>query len=120
VENDLLTNKKNSALLRDTELEIARRGEAPVPLHSIAKDHWDRYLDRDVTLPPNVAHYLHGRATPLSKEEVQSIEIATEKFHGVTKPYYVAMSLTLQKKGRAWGYIPEADEFLTGLTLGKI
>jgi hypothetical protein len=120
VENDLLTNKKNSALLRDEEKLVVTEGRNTIiDLRPIPKSEWDHWLNYDVTAPPAIARYLHGRDSALNKDEVHAIEIATEKFHGVTDPYFITVSPTLQSRGRPWAYIEAAGKFLTGLTFGK-
>jgi hypothetical protein len=121
VENDLLTNKTNAALLRESELEIVQRAEPPVDLRTVPPEQWDNYLQHDVVIPPELHGFLpDGDFGLLEEYEINAVEEATENFHGVKPPYYIYMSLTLQQTGRPWAYVPEAGQYLTGLTLGKI
>ena len=117
--DDMLSNRSPAAMARDAEADVAAHGPGPVDLRSIPKDQWDRFIDFDVTLPPAVQTYLadYPVGQPLTTEEVQNMEIAVEQWHGVSEPYYIAMSLTLQQSGKPWAYV-QSDKF-TGFTFGK-
>jgi len=118
MENDLLTNKTAGALLRDSELDVVATGLRPVDLRTI--EQWDNYIGRDVTLPPIIKDWLAQRPpVPIDEIFVHQAEDFTTWFHGVKPPYYITMSITLQQTGRPWAYVPEAGQYLTGLTLGK-
>lgn len=119
--NDLTTNKTPAALLLESEQELVAAKLPPVELRTVPRAEWDSYINRDVTLPPSVFGFLLERndGQPLTRTEVETIETNTEVFHGVSEPYHISMSLTMQRTGRAWTYLMEAGEYLTGLTLGK-
>jgi hypothetical protein len=123
MENDLLTNKTNAALLRDSEQEIVRAKIRPINLRKVPLEKWDRYLEHDVTLPRKLQNWFDEDAAfefPLSKKQIHEIEEDIEKYHGVQPPYYIGMSLTLQLTGRPWAYVEGAGKCLTGLTLEKL
>lgn len=124
--NDLLSNRSGDALLRDAEQGIADTHPAIVPLCDIPVSEWDRCVGHDVTLPPELEKFFsvrlrfyEGRPEPLMEQEIHRMEEQVEKFHNVKPPYYIAMSLTLQRTGRPWLYVADAGLYLTGLTLGK-
>jgi hypothetical protein len=118
--NDLFfSNKSTAALARDAEAECAKHGPAPVNLRAIQRGDWDNWLNCDVTLPPAVQKYLaaHPKGQPLTSDEVQNLECVVEQWHGISPPFYVTMTLTLQTIGRPWQYVETQN--LTGFTLGK-
>jgi hypothetical protein len=127
--SDLLTNKSAAALLRDSELDIARRKQPPVDLRTVPLEQWDNYLEHDVVMPSELRHFLDLREyenihatkefVSLDEKAVHGFEEWTEKFHGVKPPYHIYMSITLQQTGRPWKYVPEAGAYLTGFILGK-
>lgn len=124
MENDLLTNKKNAALLRESEREIVRHKIKPVDLREIQVAEWDKYLNRDVTLPPDVEAYLKADYTQthaLTEKEIHAIEVAVENYHGVPplSDYAITMSMVMQETGKPWKYERGAGKYLTGLTLIK-
>jgi hypothetical protein len=122
MENDLLTNKTNAALLRDSEQQIVRAKIRPINLRKVPVEKWDRYLEHDVTLPRKLQNWLDEDAAfefPLSKKQIHEIEEDIEKYHGVRPPFYIYMSLTLQQTGQPWVYVKKAGQYLTGLTLSK-
>ena len=101
---------------RQVERKIVEVALAPVDLREIPREQWDHYIHRDVVLPPSVPLV---SSVPFTKAKVRAIEEEVERYHGITPPYFIHMSLTLQQTGRPWYFIPEAGKFLTGLTLGK-
>ena len=107
-------------MVRDDELEAVNKAEAPVNLREVPMDQWDRYVQRDVTLPPDVANYLDGRELrPLTKSEIDGLENQIAKFHNVQPPYCIVCSLELQRTGRAWLYVPEVAPYVTGFYLDR-
>jgi hypothetical protein len=122
VENDLLTNKKASALLRDSEQAAVDHQDKPIELRVIDQSAWDEFIHSNVTVPEHITRYLNGRdqePLPMTEKEVHSLEKIVEDYHSVKAPFYISMSLTLQQTGRPWAYVPEAGKFVTGFTLGK-
>lgn len=122
MQNDLLTNKNAGALLRDSELDVVKHAEPPIDLRTVPLEQWDNYIGRDVSLSPFIASCIkpglhHG--AHYKKKAVETLEEMVEHHHGVKPPYYIAMSITMQQTGRPWAYVPEAGQYLTGLTLGK-
>ncbi len=118
--NDLFfSNKSLAALARDAEAESAKCGPAPVDLRAIPREEWNKWLNCDVTLPPTVGAYLaaHPKGQPPTSDEVQNLECVVEEWHGVSSPFYVSMSLTLQAVDKPWQYVE--TENLTGFALGK-
>jgi hypothetical protein len=121
----LESNRSPSALLRDAELETARR-QIPLPdLRTLPRPEWDRCVHRELAVPDGLARYLAGELTdappsfPLTPEQVAGLEEQVERHHGVTAPYYVAMDLGLSRDGRTWYYVPEAAPYLSGFSLGR-
>lgn len=111
------SNKTAGALARDSEREIVSRGDQPLDLRTVPSERWDACLHQELALPPRL---LDGfDPGPIPNDLVPALEEAVEKFHGITPPYYAAMSVTLQRTGRAWKYVPEAAPLLTGFTFGR-
>ena len=107
-------------MVRDDELEAVNEAKAPANLREVPIDQWDRYVQRDVTLPPDVANYLDGRELrPLTKSEIDGLENQISKFHNVQPPYCIVCSLELQRTGRAWLYVPEVAPYVTGFYLDR-
>lgn len=120
-ENPLLTNKSAAAQLRDAEREIVARGEGPVPIRCTPVHQWDEYLERDVTVPAEVARLCAiPHALPMDERDVHGMEEAVEEFHHVRHPYHITMSPIMQQHGRPWRYVSESAPFLTGFSLVKV
>lgn len=121
----LESNRTVSALARDAEREAVRRAIPPVDLRTVPRDQWEPLLGRDLALPDAVARFLAGELTdvpitvPLPREQIHAMEEAVEKFHGITAPYHAAMSLAVQRTGRAWRHEPELARTATGFLLGR-
>jgi hypothetical protein len=114
------SNRPFSAVVRDDELGAVNKAEAPADLRGVPIDQWDCYVQRDVTLPPDVANYLDGRELrPLTKSEIDRLENQIAKFHNVQPPYCIVCSLELQRTGRAWLYVPEVAPYVTGFYLDR-
>jgi hypothetical protein len=108
-------------MVRDDELEAVNKAEAPANLREVPIDQWDRYVQSDVTLPPDVVNYLDGREPrPLSEPEIDDLEDQIAKFHNVQPPYCIVCSLEFQRTGRAWLYVPEVAPYVTGFYLDRI
>lgn len=116
------TNQTPSAFVRaDEEALVANDGPGPVELRIVARQRWDSLLNKHVTVPDAVRNYIarHPEGEPFTTEEVQDLEIAVEKYHGITEPFYVHMDIHLQQTGRTWMFVPEAVRFQSGFVLGK-
>jgi hypothetical protein len=114
------SNRHFSAMVRDDELEAVNKAEVPADLRGVPIDQWDRYVQRDVMLPPDVANYLDVRELrPLTKSEIDGLENQIAKFHNVQPPYCIVCSLELQRTGRAWLYVPEVAPYVTGFYLDR-
>ena len=61
---------------------------APVDLRAIPCAEWDRWLNHRIQLPAGIARYHEGQPA-FTILEVQNLEAALEKHHGVTAPYYL-------------------------------
>ena len=110
-------NRKFASLVRDDELECIRRGIRPVDLRAIPPEDWKNVIYHDLILPPAVAAYLDDRDTPLVGEEADLVADQVAAFHGLKEPWYVEVSSAREASGRAWNFLPEAAEFLTGFRL---
>jgi hypothetical protein len=109
------SNLSAAALWREHEERLAVEKTPLVDLRSIPREQWPEYYGRHVTIPADIQKYLDGREPgPMTKEEVQNMEIAVERYHGVTEPCYVSMGPNLQTEGKAWSYVAEAAPYLSG------
>jgi hypothetical protein len=119
------SNRSAAAMLRDSEAGIARRAVSLLDLRTVPREEWDRHLNRDLLVPEGITRYLAGELTdkppafPLTGEETDGMGATVERFHGITAPYFVNVSLSIQHDGRAWAYVPEAAPYLSGFYLDK-
>ena len=113
--NILTSNLTGAALWKEHEERLALDKPPLVDLRTIPREQWLEYFGRDVMPSPEIQKYLDGREPgPLSQDEVQMLEIAMEKFHGITEPFYITMGIDLQTTGRTWTFIPEAAPYMSG------
>ena len=113
--NIMTSNLTAAALLKEHEERLAAEKHALVDLRSVPRERWPEFYGRDVTLPVDIKKYLSGRQPgPMTNDEVQALEIAVERFHSVTEPYYVSMTPHMQTDGRAWCYVPDAAPYMSG------
>lgn len=117
LDNPLASNKTIAAHVRDSEAGLADAQLRPVDLRSIPREQWDAYLDHHLALPPHLLDAIAGG--PVDPQLVPGLEAAVEQFHGITAPYAVTMTMTLQKTGRPWSEAPEAADAMTGFVLDK-
>jgi hypothetical protein len=112
----LESNRSAAALWREYEQKLVTERTPLVDLRLIPRDRWPEFFGRDVTLPPEVQRYLDGRElVPMTKEEIDGLEDAVARYHGVEAPYYVDMSIThWERFGHAWRYVPEAAPYMSG------
>lgn len=113
--NFLSSNLTGAALVREHEERLAVKKPSLVDLRIIPRERWPEYYGRDLSLPPDIQKYLDGREpVPMSKDEVHALEIAVERYHGITEPFYASVSPSLQADGRAWSYVPDAAPYISG------
>jgi hypothetical protein len=117
IENIFEDNRTVAAQLRDEELAIVAEKIRPIDLRTIPREQWDKYLDFQLTVPEHLLDAVEGG--PLDADTLRALDEAVERFHGITAPYYVTTTASLQHQGRGWSYVPEAAEFLTGFVLDK-
>ena len=117
------TNRSTSALLRDSEANLAKRAVPLIDLRTVPREQWDRLLDRHLVVPPTIASLLAGELMDgppvLDVSRFHAIEEAVEKFYGITEPYYVTMDSNLITTGKAWTYVPEVAPYVSGFIFGK-
>ncbi|MEA3207849.1 MAG: hypothetical protein QOE70_906 [Chthoniobacter sp.] len=115
---DLESNKTAAAQLRDGEIERLRAGgPAPIDLRSVPSEQWEQLLLHHVTVPPEIGASID--AQPIPPELVPSYEEAMERYHGVTPPYFLTMTPTLRRIGRAWAFVPELAPLVSGFILER-
>lgn len=112
----LESNRSAAALWQEHEQKLAGERTPLVDLRTTPKEKWPEFYGRDVTLPPEVQKYLEGRERgPMSKEEIDGLEDAVARYHGVSAPHYIDMSEAhWEKFGHAWRYVPEAGPYMSG------
>lgn len=81
----------------DEMLENLSLEPRPVDLRTVPQEQWADYVGFELVLPPEVERWIDG-ATSYSKEEIDAIEAALEKYHGLTPPFGAYLSVPL--KGR--------------------
>lgn len=113
------TNKTAAAGVRDDEEEMATTKILPSDLRTVPRENWGEHENSFIALPPDVAAFLANREiAPLTKEEVQGMEITVETYHGVSFPWCIVCCLD-PHTGRSWRYCKEAAPYKTGFILIK-
>jgi hypothetical protein len=110
------SNRTPDSIIRDSELEIVKIAYPPVDLSKIPQEEHSKYNSLAVVIPEKIKAYLAECVFPLSKDEIQMIEIQMDKYHNIAPPSGIGMSLDMQQTGKTWSFIQEKEKYDTGFT----